>query len=165
MLFFHSDLNPKNPQKILTSSPFFPSVHFSLETHRVESYKRGPMKLSLLFAVAALVLSATFVVADENHEILEKVMKEGMKGDESPLAKVLDAKASAEETAALATLIQTMKGTKAPLGEQSDFDKKVEELITAMDAVANGDKTEKAITRLDDASNCKACHSKHKPKD
>lgn len=123
------------------------------------------MKLSLLFAVTALVLSASFAVADENHEIIENVMKKGMKGDDSPLAKVLDAKSSAEETAALATMIHTMKGTKAPLGEQSDYDKKVEELIAAMDAVAKGDTSEKSITRLDDASNCKACHSKHKPKD
>jgi hypothetical protein len=123
------------------------------------------MKLNLLLAIATLSVSAAFCMADENHEIIEKVMKKGMKGDESPLAKVLDGKASAEETTSLATLIQTMKGTKAPVGEQSDYDKKVEELIAAMDAVAGGDKEEKAITRLDDASNCKACHSKHKPKD
>jgi hypothetical protein len=123
------------------------------------------MKLNLLLAIATLSVSAAFCMADENHEIIEKVMKKGMKGDESPLAKVLDGKASAEETTSLATLIQTMKGTKAPVGEHSDYDKKVEELIAAMDAVAGGDKEEKAITRLDDASNCKACHSKHKPKD
>ena len=69
------------------------------------------MKLSrlfpALFAVAAIAIT-TAVVADENHEILEKVMKEGLKGDESPLAKVLEGGASKEDAASLAKLIKTM---------------------------------------------------------
>lgn len=122
-------------------------------------------KSILLTAVAALVAAATFAVADENHEIIEKVMKEGLKGDSSPMAKVLDGSATAEETTALAALVKTMSGTKAPVGDQADYEKKVAELIAAMEAVAGGDKGEAAIGRLDKAQNCKACHSPHKPKD
>lgn len=93
-------------------------------------------------------------------------MKEGMKGDSSPMAKVLDGAApTAEETTALAALVKTMNGTKAPVGDQAGYDKKVAELIAAMDAVAGGDKGEPAIGRLEKAQNCKACHSQHKPKD
>lgn len=125
------------------------------------------MKLSrlipALFAVAAIAIT-TAVIADENHEIIEKVMKEGLKGDESPLAKVLEGAASKEDTAGLAKLIKTMDGTKAPAGDQADYDKKVAELIAAMDAVAGGATDEKALGRLDKASNCKACHTDHKPK-
>jgi hypothetical protein len=122
-------------------------------------------KSIILSATAALFAFAAFAVADENHETIEKVMKEGMKGDTSPMAKVLDGTATAEETTALAALVKTMSGTKAPVGDQAAYEKKVAELIAAMDAVAGGDKGEAAIGRLDKAQNCKACHSEHKPKD
>lgn len=122
-------------------------------------------KSTIFSATAALFAFAAFAVADENHETIEKVMKEGMKGDSSPMAKVLDGAATAEETTALATLVKTMNGTKAPVGDQAGYDKKIAELIAAMDAVAGGDKGEAAIGRLEKAQNCKACHSEHKPKD
>ncbi len=122
-------------------------------------------KSTLLTAFAALVAAATFAVADENHETIEKVMKEGLKGDTSPMAKVLDGDASDDETKSLAALVKTMHGTKAPVGDQAAYEKKVAELIAAMDAVAGGDKGEAAIGRLEKAQNCKACHTDHKPKD
>ena len=119
--------------------------------------------LPALFAVAAIAIS-TAVFADENHEIIEKVMKEGLKGDESPLALVLNGQATAEDTANLDKLIKTMKGTHAPKGDQKAYDDKVGELIAAMEAVAKGDTGDAARKRLDEASNCKACHTDHKPK-
>jgi len=122
-------------------------------------------KNTLFVAAAALFAALTFAVADENHEIIEKVMKEGMKGDESPLSKVIDGKATAEEITALGALVKTMHGTKAPKGDQAKYDEKVAELIAAMDAVAGGAKDAPAIERLDTAANCKACHTDHKPKD
>lgn len=118
-----------------------------------------------VLAVAALVASP--VVADdahENHEIIEKVMKEGLKGDESPLAKVLEGDASKKEIKELDKLIKTMEGTKAPVGDQADYDEKVAELIAAIGAVAGGDAEAPALERLDKASDCKACHGDHKPK-
>ena len=120
-----------------------------------------PTRLFTIVSCLGLIVSVT---GDENHEIIEKVMKDGLKGKESPLAKVLDEEASAKETKSLAELVQTMKGTKAPVGDQSDYDKLVEEMIAAMDAVAGGDKSPKALERLDNATNCKACHTDHKPK-
>lgn len=119
---------------------------------------------SLPLLLLALALTIPSVRADENHEIIEKVMKEGLKGDDSPLAKVLDEKATAEETKSLAALIKTMEGTKAPVGDQASYDEKVAELIAAMDAVAGGATDGPALDRLDEASNCKACHTDHKPK-
>jgi hypothetical protein len=120
--------------------------------------------LTRLFALASSLCLLVSVTADENHEIIEKVMKDGLKGKTSPLAKVLEEEASDKEIKSLAELIQTMKGTKAPVGDQSGYDEKVEEMIAAMDAVAGGDKGPKALERLDNATNCKACHTDHKPK-
>lgn len=123
------------------------------------------MKLSrILAAVLASFAAVTLAGADENHEIIEKVMKEGMKGDDSPMAKVIDGNSSATDNEALAKLIDTLKGTKAPRGDQAGFEKKVGELIAAMNAVAGGDTNAKALERLKEAANCKACHSEHKPK-
>ena len=117
-----------------------------------------------LFALALLVPAA---VADENHEIIEKVMKEGLKNPKDgagPMKNLLEGSLSKDDTKALVELVKTLSGTKAPTGDQSDFDKKVEEMIEALGVVADGDTSEKAITRLKDAQNCKACHSDHKPK-
>ena len=90
-------------------------------------------KNSLFAALAVLVSLTAFAIADENHESIEKVMKNGMKGDSSPFVKVVDGTATAEETTGLATMIQTLKGTKAPEGDQAKFEAKVAELIAAMD--------------------------------
>lgn len=115
-----------------------------------------------VLAVAALIASP--VVADENHEIIEKVMKGGLKGDDSPLAKVLEGDTPEKDVKDLEELIKTMDGTKAPVGDQDSYDEKVAELIAAIGAVAGGDTEVPALERLDNASNCKACHSDHKPK-
>lgn len=120
--------------------------------------------LAICTAVSALVAAPASILADENHEIIEKVMKDGLKGDDSPLAKVLDGKASASETKELAELVLTMKGTKAPVGDQGNYDKLVEEMIAAMNVVAEGETGSDALDKLDSATNCKKCHSKHKPK-
>ncbi|MBL9153433.1 MAG: hypothetical protein JNK37_13145 [Verrucomicrobiales bacterium] len=122
------------------------------------------MKLLRILATLVVATAVTTMVADENHEIIEKVMEEGLKGDDSPMAQVLAGKASAEDTAALAKLVKTLAGTKAPVGDQAAYEKKVTELIAAMDAVAGGDKGEAAIGRLKTAQNCKACHTDHRPK-
>lgn len=121
------------------------------------------MTRKFAFLTLALAASLTLALADD-HEKIEKVMKEGLKGDTSPMAKVLDGAASDDETKELAKLVKTMSGTKAPQGEQSGYETKVNELIAALDAVAGGDKSEAAIGRLEKAQNCKACHSEHKPK-
>ncbi len=121
------------------------------------------MTRKFAFLTLALTASLSLALADD-HETIEKVMKEGMKGDTSPMAKVLDGAASDTEIADLAKLVKTMAGTKAPKGDQAGYDTKVTELIAAMDAVAGGDKGAEAIGRLEKAQNCKACHSEHKPK-
>ncbi len=113
----------------------------------------------------ALTFALTpFAFADENHDIIEKVMKEGLKGDDSLMAKVLDKKATAEETKSLNDLVKTLEGTKPARGEQEAYDTKVKALIDALAKVAEGDTSDGALDALDEAQSCKACHSEHKPK-
>lgn len=123
------------------------------------------MKLALT-SLALLTLTAASLSAagDANHEIIEKVMKEGMKGDTSLHAKVAAGTASADEVKTLADLIHTMTGTKAPVGDQSNYDKKVAALVGAIDAIHGGNKSPEAVAAYKEAANCKGCHSAHKPK-
>jgi hypothetical protein len=123
------------------------------------------MKLALT-SLAILTLTAASLPAagDANHEIIEKVMKEGMKGDTSLHAKVAAGTASADEVKTLADLIHTMTGTKAPVGDQSNYDKKVAALVGAIDAIHGGNKSPEAVAAYKEAANCKGCHSAHKPK-
>ena len=117
--------------------------------------------------ISVLLLSVfgfASAIADENHEIIEKVMKEGLKGDESPATKVIEGTATDDEIKALAELIGTMKGTKAPVGEQEAYEDKVAKLIASIDAIAGGDKSTDAIDAFEEAQSCKPCHTPHKPK-
>jgi cytochrome c553 len=91
-------------------------------------------------------------------------MKEGLKGDDSPLAKTLDGAATDDEIKKLSELIATLKGTKAPVGDQAAYDEKVEALIKAAEKVAGGSKDEASLKALEKAASCKACHKDHKPK-
>lgn len=119
------------------------------------------IRFSLILTASAALFTSVAVADDET---ISKVMKDGFKGDTSPIAKVLDGNASAEEIKSLAELIKSLHGTKAPIGEQDAYNTKIAELIEAMDVVAGGDKGEVAIERLDKAQNCKACHTDHRPK-
>jgi len=123
------------------------------------------MKRSSLFlALASLFTAAAFAAEDANHEVIEKVMKEGMKGDSSLHAKVVGGTATAEETKKLTDLLHTMTGTKAPVGEQSDYEKKVAALVAGIDAIQGGNKSPEALAAYKQAGNCKSCHTAHKPK-
>ncbi len=123
------------------------------------------MKLKLLLSAVACVGIASFAIADDdkNYEIIAKVMKEGLKGKTSPLAKTINGEASDEEIKDLFELVKTMEDTKAPKGEQDAYDEKVNQLIADLEKIAGGDKGDEAIAALKKSSNCKACHSDHKP--
>ena len=121
------------------------------------------MKLKSFLTVVIVAGLSSFALADENHEIIEKVMKKGLKGKTSPLAKVIGGEASEEETKDLFELVKTLEGTKAAKGDQKAYDEKVGKLISDLEKVAGGDTGDKAIAALKKSSNCKACHKEHKP--
>jgi hypothetical protein len=120
------------------------------------------MKHSLLLTA---VLSLFTVAAFADDETIEKVMKQGMKGKTSPHANVIAGTATPEETKKLAEMIHTLTGTKAPVGDQADYDKKIAALVAGIDKIAGGDKSPAAIAAYKEAGNCKACHEAHKPKE
>lgn len=120
------------------------------------------MRVTLCFIGLSLVIGSMSAFANE--KVISTIMKDGFKGDDSPLAKVLDGEASEKEAKDLAKMMHQLDGIEAPKGDQDAYAEKIAELLAAMDAVAGGDTAPKALDRLDDASSCKACHDPHKPK-
>lgn len=116
------------------------------------------IKSAILVALALVFCSLSH--ADDQ---LEKIMKEGFKGKTSPMAKVINGTATPDETDKLVKLVHSMRDTKAPIGDQSDFERRVATLIGALDSVVGGDKSREAVGNLKGASNCKSCHSRHRP--
>ena len=94
------------------------------------------MKFTYVLTALVIASSSSFLVADENHEIIEIVMKEGMKGDDSPLSKILDGKGSKEDSDNLLKFVEMLEGTKAPVGDQKAYDAKVAKLIAAAKKIA-----------------------------
>jgi len=150
---------PRNSEPVAGLSREFPCGHT-----RVTPSRCHMKRTSLFLAVLSLITASAFAAEDANHEVIEKVMKEGMKGDSSLHAKVVGGSATAKETKKLSDLLHTLTGTKAPLGEQSDYDKKVAKLLAGIDAIQGGNKSPEALAAYKEAGNCKSCHSAHKPK-
>ncbi len=124
------------------------------------------MKMNVFTISAAVTLVAGFVSplhADENHEIIEKIMKEGFKGESSYFGKVKEGTATLEDYTSLYELARGLRGTTAPIGDQAAYDEKVQALILAAGGLAYAEASEERISALKTASNCKACHSEHKP--
>lgn len=89
---------------------------------------------------------------------ISQVMKTAHKGP--LLKKVLGGKASKAEQTKLVELYTFLAKQKCPKGNAASWKTLTTKLLASAKKVAGGDKN--AIGALKTASNCKACHSKHK---
>ena len=84
------------------------------------------------------------------------------KGKDSMLNKITSGKGTDEDHKKLLELYEFMATQKPPMGDEAGWKTKADALVTvAKDVVA---KKEGALDALKKASDCKACHSVHKPK-
>lgn len=117
------------------------------------------MKVTILpLLIAALVAAPSVGSAAPT---IKDCMKAVMKGDDSLFKKVCTGKGNEADATKLHNCLKNMAGQKAPKGDQAAFDKKVEELLKATEAVSKGGKDFQALSQ---AGNCKNCHSEHKGK-
>jgi hypothetical protein len=120
--------------------------------------------LSLL-AGAALCLFSTSVFADsKDEEIIKDVMKKYHKapqGQDNVAKKASMGKASPEELKALVEGYEKMAKTHPPKGDEASWKEKNTKLLAAAKALQKGDAN--GVTLYKEASNCKACHSVHRP--
>ena len=108
------------------------------------------------FAVAAWSIRA----AEIPQRSIETVMEEAMKGSNSLYRKVSLGQGSEEDVATLLNFFKSLHGETPPHGDKASWDAKTETLISAVQNVI--DKKTNAISELQVAGNCKACHRVHK---
>lgn len=89
-----------------------------------------------------------------------QAMKQGFKGDNSPLKRILGGKGTKADAAALTAAIGAMAAGKPDKGDADDWKQRTDALVKAMDQINKGDKA--GVDALQNASNCKACHNLHK---
>ncbi len=109
----------------------------------------------------AFAVTATADKAHDDHELLEKAMKEGHKGKTSIVAKIKDGTATNDEIKKLQGWYQAMTKMKPPKGDVGAWKKKTTQLANLTGRLAKGD--DKAKAAFGKAVNCKACHTDHKP--
>jgi hypothetical protein len=117
-------------------------------------------KYYLLAAVAALAGLGVYRAADGDVKDIETVMEKAHKGDPSLLKQVVTGKADNDMKKELLGLYTDLAKNKPPKGDQADWKKRTEALVSAAKALVE-DKPD-AVKKLQAAANCKACHELHK---
>jgi hypothetical protein len=113
----------------------------------------------------ALALFSPSVFADsKDEEIIKDVMKKYHKapqGQDHIAKKAAMGKASKEEINALVEAYSKMAKAKPSKGDNESWNQKNAKLLAATKALQKGDANGVALYK--EASNCKACHSVHRP--
>jgi hypothetical protein len=110
---------------------------------------------------ACLVAVGGLAVAAQETKAIKEAMA-AHKGQDSMVNKIISGKGSDEEHKKLLALYEAMAGQKPPMGDEASWKAKTSELIAAAKEVV--EKKPGATDHLKKASDCKACHSVHKPK-
>ncbi len=118
--------------------------------------------MALRVLVPAFLIVGVLMGAASAPEV--KSIKEVMalhKGKDSTLAKVNEGKGTADDIKNLVDAYKALVGFKAPMGDEKSWKEKTEALLAAANEVA--DKKAGGVDNLKKASDCKACHSVHRP--
>ena len=118
------------------------------------------MKPRLLVPAVLALLAVSLAFAAEESNPIKDAMKyahKAPKGEKKVSDKIIEGTASDDEVKKTLDLYKAMADTKPPKGDQAEFKKKVEALITATQEVV--DKKPDAAAHYKEAVNCKACHS------
>ena len=83
------------------------------------------------------------------------------KGKDSLLEKIKGGKASDDEKKKLHGLYEALAAFKPPMGDEKSWKDKTEALVAASKEVV--EKKDGSLDKLKTASDCKACHSVHRP--
>jgi hypothetical protein len=111
--------------------------------------------------IVGLLAAGGVAVAAQELKSIKDVMA-AHKGKESMHAKIASGKGSDEDHKKLLTMYEFMATQKPPMGDEASWKAKTTEAVAAAKDVV--EKKAGALDRLKKASDCKACHSVHKPK-
>lgn len=121
---------------------------------------------STLISCLALGLAVAVVssVAEEKSNPTKEFMKKYHKapqGTDPVMKRAAMGKATPAELKELAAGYKAMTTAKPPRGEMASWKEKTSKAAAAAEALVKGDPD--ALERFKNATNCKACHSEHKP--
>ena len=121
--------------------------------------------IAAVFAIASIAQSAHHEGSEmpiDIHDIMEKGLKDDRRAGTVGLkTKVLKGEATVDEKKDLLAMFLSLEKFKVEKGDQEAFDAKADALTDAMIGVMAG--VDGSLAKLEDAVNCKACHSEHKP--
>lgn len=116
-------------------------------------------------AMLAGILSVGVLLGAVGQEKPPKTVKDVMnvahKGKETMLNKITGGKGTEEDHKTLVRYYELVAASKPTHGDEKSWKEKTGALLAAAKGVL--EKKEGAIEKLKTASNCKACHSVHKP--
>jgi hypothetical protein len=113
-----------------------------------------------IFAGSSHLAAADKAAAEPKYNVSD-VMKKVFKGKEkSVFAAVSSGHGTAEQKKLTVEYLEALAVSKAPKGDQKDWDKRTADMLTAAKALNSGDA--KAAGALKQAANCKGCHDLHK---
>ena len=117
---------------------------------------------SFAAAVLAGLIPTSAPAADAQPKYtIKDVMKALHKGDENIGKKVSRGQGTADDFAKLVDYYSALPANKPPRGEQASWDAKTAALVKAAKSLKAGDSG--ALEAYKAATNCKACHTAHKP--
>ncbi len=116
--------------------------------------------VSVAVAVAAVVAGCSTYSSKPKYTT-EQIMEQGFKGKESPAARVGRGEGTAADFKLLAELTASLPLNAPPKGDAASWKEKSTALAKAGKDLAAGKAG--ALDAWKAASNCKACHSAHKP--
>ena len=117
---------------------------------------------SFAAAVLAGLIPTSAPAADAHPKYtIKDVMKALHKGDENIGKKVSRGQGTAEDFAKMVDYYSALPANKPPRGEQASWDAKTAALVKAAKSLKAGDSG--ALEAYKAATNCKACHTAHKP--
>jgi cytochrome c556 len=121
------------------------------------------MAASLALVCSAALFSTVAADAEKNNPTKEFMKKyhKAPQGVDNVVKKAILGKATPEELKGLAAGYKAMKTAKPPRGEMASWTEKTTKASAAADALLKGDPG--AADRFKEATNCKACHTEHKP--
>ncbi len=123
--------------------------------------KRLRVPVGVVFGVIATVLVGCASFSSQPKYTAEQVMEQGFKGDDSLIKKVTQGKGTQDDFKRLSELVNELAKNKPTKGDMASWKEKTSALSAAAKNLVQG--TPGALDSLKAASNCKACHSVHKP--
>lgn len=107
------------------------------------------------------LLAVSLVGPAAAHEAIESVMKNAFKGETSLYNTVAKGKGTEADAKKLAGYVKILTENEPPRGDKAAWDKRTGDLLRAVELMGRGNK--QAMVQVQNAGNCKSCHSAHKP--